>query len=324
MIDTVQVRHIVPMPSPAEMLKRGWSTSCGHVPIDGEGVRWKFNQPSSLENVLPRLTWSATPSGMWLSAEVSLPKLLYGNNVVLLADADVWQGVDKISNYVSGIALTDFNARTALVGRVDYCWNFPVGETNILHYITLAASAFLSRMIRSKIDETTVTWRNLSKMVSFYGKRAEVAKSIREGRATPAQEQDADGLLRLEARYLRPDSVRRTAKSHNLPERNAQYLLAGSVAYDELARTLEITGMDQATPIVDMRLDKLREKFSAGRCRSLMGFLAYLARYGEGFYRDPSFGYSRSAYYRDARDLKRCGVWLKTDTPLPPLRLIRS
>ncbi len=84
-------------------------------------------------------------------------------------------------------------------------------------------------------------------------------------------------------------------------------------------------GLDKITETVDARIDILREVYGdTHQMRRLVAFLGFLDRYGEGFWRHGFGGYGRSAYFQYCRDLKKAGVWLKSDRQLPPLRLVKN
>lgn len=325
MIDTTSLRHSIPLLPPSEMTSRGFTTTCGHSPAEGpDRVSWRLNPPRD-DGTLPRLTWNSSPSGDWLTAEVSLPKFLFGNNVRMVSDTDVRDALNGISCFITETVSVPFDAFSALVGRVDYCWNFPVGETNVYTIVSAAAQASIPRMVRYHIGPTTATFKQQSKHITIYGKHAEVAARVREKTATNEELRASDGQLRLEVKYLKSDSCKRLAKRYGLSERTAEKLLVDGIAYEELERALEALSLSKTTEPANARIDILRDAYGdTGRFRALVAFLMILDRYGEGFWKQGIGGYSRSLYFENARALKSAGVWLKTDESIPPLRLIRS
>jgi hypothetical protein len=307
------------------MITRGFSTTYGHSAATGhDRTTWKLNPPRD-NGTLPRLTWNSSPSGDWLTAEVSLPKFLFGNNVRMVSDADVRHALKDISCFITETVGVPFDAPSALVGRVDYCENLPVGETNISTIASAAAQASIPRMVRYHIGPTTVTFKQSSKHITIYGKHAEVATHVREGNATAEELRTSHGQLRLEVKYLTSDSCKRLAKRYGLSERTAENLLVGVIAHEELYRALEALNLNKPTGLANARIDVLREVYGdTGRFRTLVAFLAILDRYGEHFWRQKIGGYSRSTYFAYARALKSAGVWLKTDESIAPLRLVHS
>ena len=323
------LRHRAARPPSFELTERGFSKVFRHVHEDDPRTRWKLNLPPSSEGLLPRLTWSSTPSGDWLTAEVSVPKMLYSSNVRMVTDADIARALDRISNFVSKVTGVEFDAYTTLVGCVDYCFNFPVGEANILPFIAAASYGSLPRMRRVAIEDTTVTWESKdkckSKVVKLYGKHREVESRIGEKNVTDDELRDAIGLLRLEVSFRRAATINRLAEKFGHADRIAAHLLTEEIALSVLTDTLEALGLNQPIASTDSRLDILREHYGdTATCRRLVAFLAFLDRYGESFWRHGFGGYKRSAYYRDAKALKEAGVWLKTPSQraLPPLRLV--
>jgi len=324
-IDTTSLRHLMPLLPPSEMAARGFTSTCGHSSAEThERITWKFNPPHD-NGTFPRLTWNSSPSGDWLTAEVSLPKFLFGNNVRMVSDTDVRNALNGISCFITETVGVPFDALSALVGRVDYCWNFPVGETNVYTIISAASQASIPRMVRYHIGTTTTTFKQQSKYITIYGKHAEVTTRVREKTATDEELRAAVGQIRLEVSYRNSDGCKRLARRYGLPERTAEMLLVGGIAHEELERALEALNLDRPTKSSNARIDILRETYGdTGRFRALVAFLTILDRYGENFWRQKIGGYSRSSYFEYARALKVAGVWLKTDESIPPLRLVRS
>lgn len=324
MIDTVSLRHNIPLLPFAHMSECSFSTTCGHSPTRHPYTTWKLNLTRD-GGTLPRLTWSSTPSGDWLTAEVSLPKFLFGNNVSLISQADVRNALTGISRFISETVGISFDAPAALVGRVDYCWNFPVGETKITTYVAAASHAAIPRMLRYQIGTTTVNFKQRSRQITIYGKHAEVSHRVRERTATDSELRDAVGQLRMEVSYRNSDGCKRLARRYGLLDRCAGSLFDGDIAHAELERTLGMLGLNKTTESVDARLDILREVYGdTSHFRCLTSFLSLLDRYGENFWQQGIGGYSRSSYYQYARELKQAGVWLKAVQRLPPLRLVRT
>jgi hypothetical protein len=81
MIDTVKLSILCPMHKESEMLALGFSPTCGHPEQSCRHLaRWKLNFPTSIS--APHITWSEARDRLhWLSASVSLPKMLFGSNV---------------------------------------------------------------------------------------------------------------------------------------------------------------------------------------------------------------------------------------------------
>src|SRR5690349_11192905 len=132
MFDTVAIRQASPLPLGCELERRDWQR------VQATGGRGKGVQNSEGQ---PSLTWRAAPNGMgWRTAEGSIPKLVRGSNVEMVDEWDVEQFLNETSAYVSSATGRDFNAHTALVGRVDICHNLKAVEWNIVPHIYAVAS----------------------------------------------------------------------------------------------------------------------------------------------------------------------------------------
>jgi hypothetical protein len=306
-----------------------FETRCGHAPAEGESSTYVLNLARDEATTLPQLTVSNTASGLWCTAALSVPKYLYGNNVSMVTEADMPRAFDGVSRFVSQVCGFEFDARLALVGRADYCHNFDTGQADVVPYVDVAAMATVSRMDRFKINSTTVSFVTKGKVIKLYGKHAEVAKQVREGKATDDELRAADGKTRLEVTHRRSDALTRLADRYGV-ERRAHQLLTTEVARNELGLALRLLGLDKPTRPQDTRMDVLREKYGdTKRCRALVAFVGYLDRYGEATWRKgaggryaPWYGYSRSSYMANVRLLKAAGVWARQDRQLPPLSLV--
>jgi hypothetical protein len=332
MIDTVHLRNLVPPSLPlGDLLSRApFETRCGHTPAAGESSTYVLNLPRDDAVTLPQLTVSTTASGVWCTAALSVPKHLYGNNVVMVSDADMTRALASVSRFVTQICGFEFDAHHALVGRADYCYNFATGEANVAAYIDAGAVATVPRADRFKINSTTVSFVTKGKVIKLYGKYAEVSAQRREGKATGDELRAAEGKTRLEVTHRRRDALMRLAERHGLEDRRAHQLLTADVAHSELGRALGLLGLDKPTRPLDTRMDILREKYGdTKRCRSLAAFLYYLDRYGEATWRRDEggrypawYGYSRSTYMANVRLLRDAGAWVRADRQLPPLVLV--
>jgi hypothetical protein len=332
MIDTVHLRNLVPPSLPlGDLLARApFTTRCGHTPAEGESSTYVLNLPRDDAVTLPQLTVSTTASGVWCTAALSVPKHLYGNNVVMVSDADMLRALASVSQFVTQVCGFEFDAHHALVGRADYCYNFDTGEANVAAYIEAGAMARVARMDRYKINSTTVSFVTKAKVIKLYGKHAEVSEQVRAGKATDSELRAAVGKTRLEVTYRRREALKRLAERHGLEDRRAHQLLTADVARDELGQALGLLGLDKPTRPLDTRMDILREKYGdTRRCRSLVAFAGYLDRYGEAtWHKDKAgrypawYGYSRSTYMANVRLLKAAGVWARVNRQLPPLSLV--
>lgn len=317
MIDTVQLRHQILMPSPQELQDRGFRRLFGQI------KRWRWDYQIAGKTV-PRLTWRSTEGGDWFTAEVSLPKMIYSSNVLPLTASDVEEGLELLSQFVEHTAGVAFEPLGALVGRVDYCYSFQVGEGNVSPYLFSVSRANFPNLSRRIVENSSVTFRNnaRSKEVQIYDKWEEMTEQLRDGKATEAQRDSASGLIRLEVRHCTSPACNRLATKYDVPYRTAKYLLSPDIAYQEIEEALTAIGLDRSIVAVDMRVDAIRKAFGdTAQCRRLLAFITLLDRYGEGFWEHGYGGYKRSKYYEEAGLLRKAGLWLCAEQALPGLRI---
>lgn len=311
--DTIQLRHQHLMPSPRELDDRGFSRA------QGQPGKWRWDY-SIAGKTLPRLTWRSTESGDWLTAEVSLPKMLYSSNVLPITDDDVRVGMKMISQFVADTAGVAFEASRALVGRVDCSHSFPVGEAYVMPYLNAVSRATFPQLPRRITELSSVTFKNNSKEVQLYDKWEEMAVQVKKGEATEAQRDIALGILRIEVRYRTSPACARLATKHKLPDRTAKYLLSSDIAYREIEEALNALGLDHPIGSIDTRVDRIIDAYGdTPLSRRLLGFITLLDRYGEGFWKHGYAGYKRSKYLEEAKLLRNAGIWLHSEQPLPTL-----
>lgn len=316
MIDTAQLRHLIAVPPTIDLLALGFRS----VPQHSTSFKtiWVKNAPRGTTSQ-PRLTWSQTNCGDWLSVEASLPRLLFGRNTVSLCEDDIPAALNELSVFVTQVVGIEFDATTALVGRVDYFVDFPVGEANLERYLAVVATAVLPRFDRHTIN-TTVLFRNKSKQISVYDKQAEILSH--PDQVNPVMIDEARGMIRVEVRHKTSDACQRLKEKYGLSHRTALDLFTGAIAFQELSDVLSDLGLDREILKYDSRIDTLREYYGdTTTFRRLAGFIKLLEHYGENFLRNGGGGYSRTMYYEHMRMVKGANAWLRSNVELPPLRL---
>ena len=318
MIDTAQLRHLIAMPPTIGLSALGFHS----VPYHSSSFKtiWVKNALRGTTSQ-PRLTWSQTNCGDWLSVEASFPRLLYGRNTICLREDEILVALNELSAFVTQAVGVEFDAATALVGRVDYFVDFLVGEANLERYLAAAATATLSRFDRHTIN-ASVLFRNKSKQISIYDKRCEILNHQDKNQLNPVMLEEAKGMLRLEVRHKISDACQRLKVKYGLSNRTALDLFTGAIAFQELSDALFDLGMDREILKYDSRIDALRDCYGdTATFRRLAGFITLLEHYGENFWRNGYGGYSRTMYYEQMRMVKRANAWLRSVMALPPLHL---
>jgi len=128
MLDTVGIKHFYQSLMCDEFLR------CWHYLSNKRNPTWTLNAKGS--ETLPKLTMIQTPNGIrHLSAEVSLPKMLFGHNARLPNQAEVIEGLQMISNYVESKSGLSFDIPTATVSLIHYTKDICLGEPEVLKII---------------------------------------------------------------------------------------------------------------------------------------------------------------------------------------------
>jgi hypothetical protein len=311
-IDTVQLLRRVPN----EVAKK----AIRDFIMIGRG-RFVFNPAPTGYGSLPRVNVSFAPDGSaWLSTEVSMPMMLFNSNALMVTQKDIDRALDGWSIFVSEVMRFNFNAGTAPVARVDFCFNFSVDDAYL--YLQLVGRADLPRLDRWSYENTIYFGSQQRKR---RGKRAR-SRLIRCYEKLSSSSA-TNNFFRLESCYCTSQACERLARKFGLGTRSAVNLLREEIAVSVLNHDLELLGLTHQSASFDSRIDRLRAKLGDTRkCRSLVAFMCYLDRYGPKFYERGIGAYSRPAYYRYSQQLKATGVWLSKDAhqSLPPLRVVPS
>ncbi len=308
MIDTVSLRHIATMPKPDELNALGFFSACGH----GDSQRYISNPPKGSH--LPRLTWSRRDAVEWLTAEVSLPKFYCGDNVRSLNQSEIGAALGSFQAFVEAKAQTDFDAETALVGRVDYCNNFQLeNESDVKAYLKAFQRITRARYSRRIENDSTVTFFNKSRVTTFYSKYEEAL--AKEDMASIIKR--SNGVLRLETRLMKGQAVARHAGKLGV-ERLGKSLLTADIASKTLNGELQKLGADKVVVTASTRAEKLVQKFGT-KATDYLGFLVMLDQFGMDFYKYR--GISKATYFRRLAELREAGLLVTSERELSALRV---
>ncbi len=251
--------------------------------------------------------------------ESSLPKLLYGNNLSSVSNAQpaLKRLREFTLDYVSG-DLPDLDEMRYT--RVDYCHNFSLGDLLPDYVSTLGKVCYLANR-RTTNGSGGVEWWNGGRRVRVYDKYREILE--REKKAVPL----AKGTLRFEHQIRKESGLleRRLKKAESLKFSD---VLHPTVAYNSLEETLHKMCLDTVFLARDAARNALDSAFGYQKATRLLGVIQRLMA---GTTEELKLLSSRSTFYADKRDLKRLGLWppsaVSLDLPglrLPPLEQLLS
>lgn len=257
----------------------------------------------------------------FLRAEVSVPKLLFGNNIESVGQTQIPMALKKISDYVSGIMGFDYDANSAKVSRVDYCYNFKLSAKDVPLYINAIKGASLSKMQRVIYGDGTVEFKNNSSRILLYDKYQETCHSYKKKKATKEDVERSIGILRLEVRYVRAGSCQRFAKERLSAKHFPAYLFTEKAAEYALSSALNRLGLASRVESIDNRYAKILNYCSIKESERLLGFLHLSDALG-GIENTKQY-YSPATFKRRVSDIEKALVNLNTcsNVYLPPLEL---
>lgn len=301
MLDTVQIKHFYSV-LPDESFLRRWRFLSNR-----KNPTWTLNADKS-EN-LPRLTMNNTPNGIWhLSAETSLPKMLFGHNARLPNETEVFQGLHLIGEYVEAESNLPFDAATATVSLIHYAKDICLGETDVWKMIKILATKKLPHLQKNFYEDSTIyfTSKARSKQIRIYPKLLEV---LNDKNAAPETIRYATGNLRFEICLTKYDAIKAFANKMNLSDRTTASLINETISDAAIGEVLRNLQFFDSLADDKTNLELLLEKYPIRKAMNLCGFLVMMSERGEKFYKDKSLGFTKDSYFRDARDCRKANVW---------------
>ncbi len=270
-----------------------WETATSHT----------FNRPEARVAIYG--------DGAILHVEASLPKLLYGNNLATVCDADLpLQRLHEcVSDHVTG-EIPDLGLMDYL--RVDYAYNFPVGQSLPDYISTLGQISFLKHRRTTDGYGGVEWWNDNGRRIRVYDKHKEIWENDKKKLA------EALGILRFEiqlrkkCRYLERRQGKKRLTLHDV--------LQLEIAYCCLVEALDKMSLSTTFLARDAALSVLDANFSP---RKATRFLGLLRRLETGTMENLKHVASRSTYYSDKRELSGLGLWPPSAGPvsLPALKM---
>lgn len=320
MFDTVTFRTERRKPPAYELRRLGFTK-----PFDGAGARWFWNPPAGSRQ--PRINWTSTQSGDYMTVfEVSLPKLLYDNNVeTIKTDDELMRAVDSLSVLATDITETECDLRRWDIVRLDACHSCNRTETEVAARIRALGGAHVRRM-KPEPYPHGMYWKTKTETLLAYSKHAQVTEAIRKGEAIPdGVLQMSIGNFRLESRLLTRDAIkRRIVKPFGLGDLHAETVLHARIAAAIINEDIMALNLDKPLVSGDDRKARLLERY--GFTNTYFRLRAFLEDYADPYLRERMRSEMNDQTFRNYRkELEVAGVLL--DNPQPetyaPLPLAR-
>ena len=300
MLDTIGVKHFI-QNLPSDDFKRNF-----RFLSRSKNPTWVFN--SKTAETLPNLTIVQTPNGIHhFSAQVSLPKMIFGHNARLPNQSEVNRGLKLIAEYAEEMSGLPFDAETAVVSLVHYAYDIDLTESGVWRMIEKLSKRRLKPLRKNFYEDSTIyfTSKGKTKQIRIYPKLQEVLKD----EAAPAEAiKFADGRLRLESCLLQKSAIDSLIKKYGLPDSRATTLLAENISDLVTANLLDSLDFFNLLGEEKNDFEILRQCFTTKRAISLFGFREAIRHYGEGFYKDSRHGISKSVYFRNLSDCRKAKI----------------
>lgn len=283
------------------------------IPVrSAKGETWVLNSKTP-EN-FPNLTMLYQPqSRIWhLSADVSLPKFLFGHNAQMPNQSEINKGLSLITEYVESKTGLEFDAFSARVNRVDYFRDYDLlTEPRVNQILLRLAEKRLSN--KRIINDSTIYYgtESRSKEVCIYSKFRDLMEKYKE----PYIREKGKGIIRFESRYKETGTVNYLVKKLKLKDSTAETLLNVNVSNQVMSKVFEDLNFINLLTDDSTNLDRLLKVYSTKRAIRLSGFLDAVTLLGDGFYKDEDHKISRSSYYYNVQLCKKADAWRRSKIP---------
>lgn len=280
------------------------------------------NLPTTLKGkYIPESQHSKQPL---LQIEIgSVPKLIFGNNCDMAMDiAVICKVINKYVNEIQG--LEDLYAAEGLINRVDFCWNFQVGELVTDYLQALSKTTCTSRNISSFTNR-----RQLPHGLDIKEKGSTINGVLMDSKSTSASFYDkykeslnekAKGVLRFEKRIWGNSLI---GKQIGIPHPRLKDLTP-EIAMDVLKRELEFLGISGEFISRQDILSQLIEMHGPRKGRKFNSYLNVINKYPGKNAKELSecLGVSLGTVYKWKKELRENDISLglsPSTTRLPKL-----
>lgn len=294
------VRSYRQRPPDEELTKRGWIKKKGK----NDSIKWISNGLKDTHE--PRLslyeTWEKTYR---LRADLSIPKLLYGENVQLPDEADIQEALEIITNNIELRSGLEFDVFSAEMCRLDYSVNLEFDPKMVKAVIGRYRNFDAARLLRHTIGNETVYFENKSRKIKIYDKHAEVCAK----KTSLDVQAQSKGIVRAEYGLLNADNIRSFAARLGFQGTSANEMLSQEnihAAHRELSELLKFASIN-FSPDRKIRLAFEQTK-DVKEAMQLSSFIEAVDCFGEGFYRNEAFKMSKSTYDRNLRECQDLGL----------------
>lgn len=242
----------------------------------------------------PRITISRRNNLYYFRPEVSIGAWLYGSNLHLPTTDDLPEFYEKLDHFVGERTGMVMNSKTARTARIDFTRDFRFEPASVNHIIEQYRQFRLPRRDTTLINGTTVNFdsrslrRTRQRQTSIYSKYHEMASKG----ADPEELEMSVGLIRLEDKYLTNRAVSDLARTHRLPDHNAQHILTDTLYESVIGKLVSRLGLDTVGCSHAARVRSLFEAVGATVGGRTLVHLALERTIGKNYYTDPMFGAS--------------------------------
>lgn len=306
MIDTVKI-------------KRAYRTCISHSDLIGHHgavylpnrrvPTYALNGP--LKSAHPRITVIQTPNGLThVSAEFSVPRVLFGHNAILPSEADCVRTLEMVREFVEKRLPLSFDLSKLALTKVDFTKDIDLGEPGAYAMLMRLFQIDVPRFKSDLFGKSTLyLTRGNKRFIRIYPK----LKEVLDKKESEAARMAARGKLRIESCYHSKRMVVSFGKSVGLETAAPLGILRKEIADQAFSSPVFPFCLEDSLPPdaeQEPIFEKLLEKHSPRTAIDLYGFIALTKSLGPRFYLDERYGISKDAYYRRRKACRNAGIMI--------------
>lgn len=280
----------------------------GFLPKPGniEGTLTWFKNGDQPTDPLRLTFYQMWKDGYRLRADVSAPKLLYGENITLLTFDEIGEFLEKISYEVSRRTQMAFDAEKARVCRIDYATN--------LEFPLDVADKFFRRYKRFVVDRLprltelgyfrSIYFGNESRTIRIYDKLLKEYENLTDLN----HRSRIKDLIRLEYVFPNELSVKRFMRRKNLPDHTAKTVISPPTIHAAVEEMSNLLLLNTFNPKADFSFKYFYELTgSMALARKHSSFVAAIEALGTDFYKNRAAKMSAASYKRELIECQKLG-----------------
>lgn len=307
MFDTVAISRTFARPPNIDLLVENGCKPF-HSRYDGEVYKLALNGDEGAKE--PRLTISSSPKGFWIiKAEVSIGAWLHGSNIFLPDENDLRRFFPDLSQFVrlkTGIKFDAYSERTT---RLDVTRDFILTESRVMSILKELKNVSIPKYHCKPIDNKSVYFENKGKDKNKRFKIYSKYQDFIDKKASDAEIELAEGILRLEIEHKNNRAVSNLSGSLNIPYHFANRMITRETSEAVINNAMTLLHLDSI--LINQSKSKLETlvlNFDSSTALKLAGHLLFKDKFGADYYKLPFIDLKEATVRNYDRKCAKTGI----------------